>query len=136
MVEENEILKKLVIDEKDAIKELEKLVEDASKIFKIERPTGRIIFQNFGALNDKQRILALLIGKYFAARIGILNKEPSLRISEIANELGRPRTALSGPLKSLVDEGFIEKLPGRRYKIAYHRVNDIFNRYFKKVSGD
>ncbi|MCW1296719.1 MAG: MarR family transcriptional regulator [Candidatus Parvarchaeota archaeon] len=127
MVEEAEILKKLVVEEKDMIKELEKLVEDASGIFRIEKPSGRIIFQDFGTLNDKQRILVLLIGKYFATKIGII-KDPSLSISQIAKELGRPMTALSGPVRDLVKQGFVENIPGRKYKITYHRIKDIFSK--------
>lgn len=108
-------------------------MEDASGIFRIEKPSGRIIFQDFGALNDKQRILVLLIGKYFATMIGII-EDSSLGISQIAKELGRPKTALSGPVGDLVKEGFVEKTPERKYKITYHRIKDIFSRYFQKGS--
>ena len=38
MSKENEILKKLVVDEKDITKEMEKLVDEASKHFRIESP--------------------------------------------------------------------------------------------------
>jgi len=40
-----------------------KLVEDTSEIFRIEKPSSSIIFQDFRALNYKQMILVLLIGK-------------------------------------------------------------------------
>jgi len=134
MTEETDILKKLVVEEKDVTKELEKLVEDASGIFRIEKPSGRIIFQDFGALNDKQRILVLLIGKYFATKIGII-KDSSLGISQIAKELGRPMTALSGPMRDLVKDGFVEKIPGRKYKITYHRIKDIFSKILLSKIG-
>lgn len=127
MVEEHEILKKLVVEEKDVTKEMEKLVDEATKILRIERPSGRIIFQNFGGLTDKQRILIILMGKYFANRLNLI-ENASLGVSEMAKELGRPRTALSGPIKDLVKQGFIEYLPGRKYKIAYHRIKEIFDK--------
>jgi len=125
MVEESEVLNKLVVDEKDVTIELEKLVDEASKYFRIEKPTGRIIFQNFGSLNDQQRICTLLVGKYFANQLKMVDN-PSLSISEVSKQLGRPMTALSGPMKELITKGFVEKLPGRKYRIAYHRMKEIF----------
>lgn len=128
MDKEKSVLEKLVLDEKDVTKDMEKLVESALQIFRIEKPTGKIIFQNFGVLGDKQRILIILIGKYFATKIGIL-ENAALSISEIAKELGRPMTALSGPLRDVVKSGHVENLPGRKYRIAYHRVSEIFDKF-------
>jgi predicted Rossmann fold nucleotide-binding protein DprA/Smf involved in DNA uptake len=125
MTEEETILAKLVVDEKDVTRNLEKLVEEATKYFKIERQSGKIIFQNYGILTDKQRVATVLIGKYFAYRLKLI-KDPSLSISEIAKELGRPMTALSGPAKELVVKGYIENLPGRKYRVAFHRMKEIF----------
>jgi len=100
MVDEKEILEKMLVDEGEVIKQLAGSVDMAKDIFVIEKQTGRIIFKDFGKLSDPQRICALLIGKYFAARLGII-KTNAFGVSEIAKELGRPITALSGPLNDL-----------------------------------
>lgn len=126
MTEENEILKKLVVEEKDITKEMEKLVGEAQKHFRIEKPSGKIIFQNFGSLNDKQRIAIVLLGKYFANRLNMV-ENPSLSISEIAKEIGKPMTTLSGNMKELVSKGYVEYLPGKKYRVAYHRIKEIFD---------
>lgn len=126
MTDENEILKKLVVEEKDITKEFGKLIEEASKYFKIEKPSGRIIFQNFGSLTDKQRIIIILLGKYFATRLK-LAEDSAISISKIAEELGKPMTALSGRIKELVLKGYVERLPGRKYRIAYHRIKEIID---------
>lgn len=126
MPEESEILKKLVVEEKDITKELEILVEEASKYFRIEKPSGKIIFQNFGSLNDKQRIAIVLLGKYFAQRLKMI-ENASLSISEIAKEIGKPMTTLSKGMKELVTRGYIEYLPGKKYRVAYHRIKEIFD---------
>lgn len=127
MADETQILEKLVVEEKDIIKELEKTVEEASKYFSIERPSGRINFQNYGSLNDKQRIATLLLGKYYAQKLKIIDNA-SLSISEIAKELGRPMTTLSKSVGELRDKGYIEYLTnGKRYIIAYHRIKEIFS---------
>lgn len=130
MVEENEILKKLVIEEKDITKELEKMVEEASKYFRIEKPSGKIIFQNFGSLSDKQRIAVVLLGKYVANKLNII-EDSSLSISKIAEELGKPMTSLSGYIRELVTKGYVEYLPGKKYRIAYHRIKEIFDDVLK-----
>lgn len=129
MSEEKEILKKLLVDEKDIIKDLAGLVDKAKDVFVIEKNSGKVIFNEFGKLSDPQRICALLVGRYFAAKLEIL-KDSSLGISEIANELGRPKTALSGPMKDLIKKGYVEKLSNRKYMIAYHRIKEILNSFF------
>jgi DNA-binding MarR family transcriptional regulator len=125
MQDEDMILGKLVVEEKELTKELEKMVDEAVIFFRIEKPSGKIIFQSFGELTDKQRVAIVLIGKYFAYKLKMI-EDPSLRISEIAKELGRPMTALSGPAKDLVTKGYVENLQGRKYRVVYHRMKEIF----------
>lgn len=127
MSDPKDVFSKLIVDEKETTKELEKLVDAATKIFRIERPSGRVIFQNFGKLTDKQRISAILVAKYFASNMQII-ENPTLSVSEIAKELGRPMTTLSGPIRDLIKQGFVESLPGRKYRVAYHRLPEIFDK--------
>jgi hypothetical protein len=125
--EEREVLRKLVVDEREVIKSLADLVERAKSVFSIAAPSGKIIFQNFGELSDEKRILVLLLGKYFARRLGFTDTA-ELGISGIAEELGRPKTALSGDVGNLIKDGLIEKMPDRTYRIAYNRLRDVFNK--------
>ncbi len=125
--DEREVLRKLVVDEREVIKGLADLVEKAKSVFSIAAPSGKIIFQNFGELSDEKRILVLLLGKYFARRLGF-TETAELGISGIAEELGRPKTALSGDVGNLIKDGLIEKLPDRTYRIAYNRLRDVFNK--------
>lgn len=122
--DERKVLNKLVVDKGQMIKDLDALVEQVKDVFLIENPGGRIIFQDFASLSDERRVLALLTGKYFAARLGITT-DSSLGISEIAQELGRPMTSLSGPVGNLTTDGYVEKLPVRKYTIAYNRLRQI-----------
>jgi DNA-binding transcriptional ArsR family regulator len=130
MTDEKEILKAIVINEKDVNANLKEIIEKASKHFRIESSTGRLVFQNFGSLNDKQRICAVLMGKYFAKKLDLV-KSDSLSISEIAAELGKPMTTLSWALKDLQSKGYIEKLPDRKYRISYHRLNEVLSIFSK-----
>ena len=126
MAEESDILKKLVIDEKETTKGLEDMVDKASKYFRIEKSTGRILFKDFGSLNDKQRITIILLGKYFANKLKFI-EDHSLSISEVAKEIGKPMTTLSGKMKELVKEGYVVYLPGKKYGVAYHRISEMFD---------
>src|SRR3972149_2596065 len=120
----SDILNKLFIDEAETLKDLEQLVDSASKVFRIERPSGKVIFRDFRRLTDKQRIGALLSGKYFAAKSHVI-AEHTLGIAEIAKELGRPVNSLSGPIRQLIKEGFVEGLPDKKYSIVHHRLKDL-----------
>lgn len=129
MVDEKDVLKKLLVDETFVIKDLASLVDKAKDIFVIEKSSGRVIFKDFGSLTDPQRICALLIGRYFAVKVGIL-KDSALSISEISKTLGRPLKPLSGRMTELIKKGYAEKLTNRKYMITYHRIHDIFKVYF------
>lgn len=124
MPQVKESFRKLIIDEEDTVKDLERLVDSAAKVFKIEQPSGMVVFSKFGELTDRQRICIVLIGKYFAVKMGIVQNH-AMGISEIANELGRPVTSLSGPLRELVRKGFVQSLPERKYAIAHHRISEF-----------
>ncbi|MFZ0184384.1 MAG: hypothetical protein WAL88_06065 [Nitrosotalea sp.] len=126
MTNEEEILKKLLVDEKDILKDLENLVEKAKEIFVIEKSSGKIIFKNFNKLNDSQKVCALLAGKYFAKKSNII-KDYSLTVSEIGKEIGRPATALSGPLKQLLVKNYVQKMQDKKYEISYHRLQEILD---------
>jgi hypothetical protein len=134
-VEERKVLSKLLVDEGDTIRNLSDQVEKVKDVFRIENPTGRVIFQNFGDLSDPKRIAALLLGKYFAQRLGLIENN-WLSLSGMAQELGRPLTALSGPARSLIDDGLVEKLPIRKYRIIYHRIPDLIEMLYEKRKSE
>jgi AAA+ ATPase superfamily predicted ATPase len=130
--EERKVLSKLLVDEGDIIASLAEQVEKVKRVFRIENPTGRVIFENFGQLgSDAKRVSAVLLGKYFARRLRLI-EDDSMGVSEIAHELGRPMTALSGPLADLVKDGSVERLPVRKYRIVYHRIPAIIDNLTEK----
>ena len=129
MPTEKEILNRFLVDEKDIIEDLANLVEKATNIFVIEKSTGTIIFKNFGKLTDRQRISALLVGRYFAGRLDLV-EDASLGVTEMANALGRPKTTLSGTVRDMLSKTYIEQLSNRKYRINYNRIKDIFEDFF------
>jgi hypothetical protein len=55
MSDPKDVFSKLVVDEKETLKELERLVDAATKIFRIERPSGQVVFQDFGGQDADYR---------------------------------------------------------------------------------
>ena len=129
MTDERKIMESLLVDEHTLLEDLKEVVNRAKNIFRIESHTGRIVFMNFGELNNSQRILVLLTGRHFAVKFGLI-EDSSFGSSEIAKNLGIPKTNLSVPIKNLCAEKYIERLSNRKYRINHNRVNDIFDIYF------
>ena len=124
--EEKKVLSKLLVDESAVIANLAEQVEKVMKVFRIENPSGRIIFESNLDLNDRKRVAALLLEKYFAHRYGLI-QDDSLGVSEIADELGKPVTSMSGLVSVLMQDGFVTRLPIRKYRVVYHRIPAIID---------
>lgn len=123
----------LIVSEEEIIKELEELSKELAPVFKIESPSGEIIFNEFNKWSDRQKILLLLIGKYIAYKKKII-QEPSVSISTIAKELCRPMSSLSGPIKKLKKEGYVTQQSDKKYVINFHRIKEIIKEeIFKKL---
>lgn len=130
MSKEKEILKDILVDESDVIQNLASIVKKAKDIFVIEKESGKVIFKNYSKLSNPQKICSVLIGKYFAKRLDIID-DHTATISEISEELDVLQTTLSSPLKSLRKTGQIlyEK---SRYRINPHRIEEIIKSILKE----
>jgi len=124
-MEETDPFDILFVDEKTATEELQKRVEQASEIFVIERETGKILFKNYESLNDSQRVMVVLLGRYIAKKKG-LNVSDCLGPSELGQNIGKSRTSISAPLAKLRTMGIIEAVDGS-YRINPHRVGKILD---------
>lgn len=133
MKTEKDILKDIVAKEEDVIQNLSEIVKKAKDIFMVEEQSGKIIFKNYSKLKNQQKICALLIGKYFAKRIGIIG-DNIMSGSEISKELNIPQTTLSAPIKSLREDGFILEDKGK-YRINPHRIEEIIDSFNKEDYG-
>ncbi len=130
MSDEKEILKELLVTKDEIRKSYQQLVDKAKKIFLLESETGKIIFQDYASLTDWVRISAVLIGKYFASELGII-QDNSLSISELGKEVGKPMTSISPTVTDLINKGFVERLPSRKYRIVYPRISEILDNMLK-----
>ncbi len=130
-MEENEdIFEKLMVTKNQSREELKKQIDLAANFLNIESHSGKIIFKNYPNLTDYQRILIVLIGKYFAKEKGF-EVNDSLSVSEISKEISRPMTTLSGNLKKLKRDKYIEQFPNKKYKVISYRITEIFKKVFE-----
>ena len=130
MTDEKEILKNMLVDESDVVQNLAKIVQKAKDIFAMEKSSGKIIFKNYSELTNPQKITCVLIGKYFAKRLDLID-DHTTTVSEISKELDIPKTTLSSPLKSLRKSSQIlyEK---SRYRVNPHRIQEIIESILNK----
>jgi hypothetical protein len=133
-MEESKALERLLISKEETARRIQEMASKAEKIFLIEKETGRIVFKDYTALPDIWKVGALLCGKHFAKELKIKDVKDALGVTEIAKELHRPATALSGPLSDLVKRGWVEKDPHRKYKVIYYHIDDILNECIKALS--
>ena len=133
--DEKKVLSKLLVDESAVIANLAEQVEKVTKVFRIENPSGRIIFESNLDLSDRKRVVALLLEKYFSHRLGLI-QDDSLGVSEIADELGKPVTSMSGLVGGLMQDGFVIRLPIRKYRVVYHRIPSIIDLLTEKKKGE
>lgn len=134
-MEESKALERLLISKEKTAHRIQEMASKAEKIFWIEKETGRIVFKDYTALPDIWKVGALLCGKYFAKELEIKDVKDALGVTEIARELHRPATALSGPLSDLEKKrGWVEKDPHRKYKVVYYHIDDILNECNKAMS--
>ncbi len=121
-----EILSGLMLKEEDTLDELSELVELSKNSFKIEKETGKVIFNRNLRLANREKITLLLCGRYFAKESGLLN-EDGINISDISKELSVPTTTLSAPLGELVRDGTIRKTDDGLYKVVHHQIKSVLS---------
>ena len=121
---EKEILNELLLKEEDVLKKLKELVAISKKYFMIEHNTGNVVFSKTLRLSNREKIELLLIGRYFASRLKVITKE-AISIAELSKLLDVPKTTLSAPLGTLINEGHVNKNADSEYSIIFHKIETI-----------
>jgi len=129
---EKEILQRLVVDETETLK---RIVGKAERILKIDKKTGEtLISAPRSKLTDKDQISVLLLGRYFANRLGLVNTD-SMTVAEIADKLTIEEKAASARLSELKRERITENVSRGEYRISYVNVERMLDELGAKV-GD
>jgi len=138
--QKKKILHELVVSEDETLDNLKKLVSKSKHFFFIEGATGRVVLSRDFDFSNTEKIMFLLMGKYFASNLEIIPRKP-LDIRQISEELGGiPITTLSAPLGKLVSDNLVNKPEKGKYGIAYHAIetflDDMWKKYKPKVDAE
>jgi hypothetical protein len=131
---EKEILEGLFLKEEDTLKELKSLVDMSKSCFKVEQETSNVVLNRNVSWSNKDKVVLLLIGKYFANRMTIV-ESPGIDIAGTSAQLGIPKTTLSGPLGDLIKNGTIQKNDSGEYSIKYHQMRGELERLSSKANA-
>jgi DNA-binding transcriptional ArsR family regulator len=129
--EKRKILKEIMTSDEDILIRLKKLVESSKSFLKVEEKSGKVIISSDFKFDNSEKIFLLLLGKFFAMHYGIL-KDYSVTFGDIRSELGIKRTTLSAPIKTLVDNGLIERPKENTYKINFYKAGYLLNKLREK----
>jgi hypothetical protein len=122
-----DILSKIFLKEEDTLKELGELVSLSSGFFKIEQESASVIFNQDVSISNRDKIILLLIGKYFSKEMGVL-QSGGLQIADISKQLGILNTTVSAPLGNLVKKRIIRKNENGEYSITHHQIKTELQR--------
>lgn len=126
-----EILKEIITDEETVLLRLKKLVDAAKPFLKVEEKTGLVVISPDFSFANSDRIFLLLLGKYFAMNYGIL-KDYDIQLGDISAELGIKRTTLPAPLKTLMDNGIVERPKENTYRINPYKADSLLRKLNEK----
>jgi hypothetical protein len=121
-----EILKELLLTEEDTLTKLRVLIDKTKTLVKIDQKTNKIVISSEYLFSNPEKILLLLIGRYFSKELGISNTEGT-DIQELEKESGIKKTTLSKPLGGLSNSGYIGQDNGKRYFVHHYKIEEIVN---------
>lgn len=130
-----EILKEIITNEETVLLRLKKLVDAAKPFVKVEEKTGLVLISPDFNFANSDRIFLLLLGKYFAMNYGIL-KDYAIKLGDISVELGIKRTTLPAPLKTLMDNGIVERPKENTYRINPYKADSLLRKLSEKYLVD
>jgi hypothetical protein len=125
------ILKEIITDEETVLLRLKKLVDTAKPFLKVEEKTGLVVISPDFSFANSDRIFLLLLGKYFAMNYGIL-KDYTITLGDISAELGIKRTTLPAPLKTLMNNGIVERPKENMYRINPYKADSLLRKLNEK----
>lgn len=124
-ITKKEILKDLVFSREDTLEKLKDLVNESKSLIGIEQDSGKIIIIKAN-LPLKEKVILLLIGKYFAKELGLIDSE-KVDVDTLRKELGVESRALSRPIGDLIKSNLIDKEEDK-YSIKHYQIENCINK--------
>jgi len=123
MANRKEILSKMVVDEEAVF---ERLVDKASRIFKIDKQ-GKIVFLvPESSLSTRERVAMALLARYFAKELELVNSD-AVSYRDVAAMLDMARTAVGARLSELRREGIAESVGRGEWRVSILGVQRLLD---------
>ena len=113
-MQKKELLQQMLIDDEGL---LEKVVERAQRVFKIDRNGNIIFLVSRSKLSQRQEIALALLGRHFATELGIIDSDV-MTAGEIANVVEPDKTSVSARLNELKREQVVESPARGQFRIS------------------
>ena len=118
-----EVLKKMLIDE-DAM--FERLVERASRFFKIDKSGNVVFLIPTSRLIQRQTIALVSLGHYFATELGIMETD-IVTAESLLPYVDTDKKAISARLADLKKEGVIQSVERGAFRVSILGIGKILD---------
>lgn len=127
-----EILKRILIDEEALF---ERLVENASRVFKLDK-TGNIVWMiPLDKITDRDKVAMCLLAQHLAAELGIA-ESTTLSNADLAQRLGMQSMSVGARLAELRDQGVAQQEKVGSHRVIMHGVERVLDNIIAKISKD
>jgi len=123
MISKQAVLQKMLIDE-DAM--FERLVERASKLFKIDKSGNVVFLIPTSQLTQRQTIALVALGRYFAAELGVLESD-TVTASALLPYVDTDKKGISARLADLKKEGIVQNVERGAFRISILGIGKILD---------
>jgi len=127
---EDPTLKELIYDEEV---EFKRLVPKVKKLVRVKRDGTPVIFDR-DRLTQDELIMAYLIGRFFAEKLGFVDKNTATN-KEISETLRLPEKVLAARLSELVKRGFVEKVSRGEHRVVLANLERFLDEFLNKTKG-
>ena len=118
-----DILKKMLIDEEAVF---ERLVDRASNLFKIDKSGDIIFLIPKSRLTHRQSIALVLLGRYFAAELGILETD-TMTSGDLSPYIDTDKKSITARLADLKKESVIQSVERGTFRVSILGISKILD---------
>ena len=127
-----EVLKRMLIDEEALF---ERLVENASRVFKLDK-TGNIVWMiPRDKITDRDKVAIALLAQQLAADLGIADTA-TVSNAELAQKLGMQSMSVGARMAELRDQVVAHQEKVGHHRVIMHGVEKVLDDIISKIAKD
>jgi len=127
-----EVLKRILIDEEALF---ERLVENASQVFKLDKRGNIVWMIPQDKLTDRDKVSMALLAQQLGAELGIVDSG-TISNAEIARKLGMQSMSVGARMAELRDQAVVHQEKVGHHHVIMHGVEKVLNEIILKMAED